>query len=47
MHTTFLVREIAARFLGQALYRRHFVADKEPPKRILLPTFEGHVDLLP
>ena len=34
MHATFPVGEIADRFLGQALYRYHFVADKEPPKRI-------------
>ena len=34
MHATFLVGEIADRFLGRALYGQHFVADKEPPKCI-------------
>ena len=34
MHATFLVGEIADKFLGQALYGQHFVADKELPKCI-------------
>ena len=46
MHATFLVVEIADRFLGQALYRYHFVVDREPPKQIFLSTFEGNVELL-
>ena len=33
-YATFMVVKIADRFLGQALYGYHFVADKEPPKRI-------------
>ena len=34
IHATFLLVEIADRFLGQVLYGQHFVADKEPPKLI-------------
>ena len=45
MHTTFPVGEIADRFLGQALYRYHFVADKRTTKAYFLSTFEGNVDL--
>ena len=46
IHATFLVVERADRFLGQALYGLHFVADKEMLKEIFLSTFEGNVDLL-
>ena len=48
MYATFLVVEIADRFLGQALYGNIlFSVDKGPPKKVLLSTFEGNVDLLP